>query len=92
MQILLRDILFNQLSSRRRSLAKTRSRSRIDGSKFSPPRPRVRRWGTKVPTQAVTIHGQPYHATIYDIAVHPEYQRRGIGTRLMNELIVMLPV
>jgi aralkylamine N-acetyltransferase len=33
-----------------------------------------------------------YHATVYDVVVHPEYQRRGIGSRLMNELLAALPV
>jgi ribosomal protein S18 acetylase RimI-like enzyme len=33
-----------------------------------------------------------YHATIYDVAVHPDYQRQGIGTRVMTELLRLLPV
>ena|SRR5579872_4605024 len=33
-----------------------------------------------------------YHATIYDVAVDPDYQRGGIGTRLMRELLGRLPV
>jgi ribosomal protein S18 acetylase RimI-like enzyme len=33
-----------------------------------------------------------YHATIYDVAVHPAYQRQGIGSRVMQELIERLPV
>ena len=33
-----------------------------------------------------------YHATIYDVAVHPHHQRSGIGTRMMNELLSALPV
>jgi ribosomal protein S18 acetylase RimI-like enzyme len=33
-----------------------------------------------------------YHATIYDIVVDPNYQRQGIGTRLMTELLARLPV
>lgn len=33
-----------------------------------------------------------YHATIYDVVVHPNYQTRGIGTRLMQELLQQLPV
>jgi len=41
---------------------------------------------------ARAISDREYHATIYDVAVHPEYQRRGIGTRLMSELLAMLPV
>ena len=33
-----------------------------------------------------------YHATIYDVVVHPDYQRCGIGTRMMHELIQRLKV
>jgi aralkylamine N-acetyltransferase len=33
-----------------------------------------------------------YHATIYDVAVHPDYQRLGIGSRMMQALLEKLPV
>ncbi len=33
-----------------------------------------------------------YHATIYDVVVDPEYQRRGIGSQVMIELLARLPV
>lgn len=33
-----------------------------------------------------------YHATIYDVAVHPDLQRQGIGSRVMRELLERLPV
>jgi aralkylamine N-acetyltransferase len=33
-----------------------------------------------------------YHATIYDVVVDPEYQRRGIGSRIIRELLARLPV
>lgn len=33
-----------------------------------------------------------YHATIYDVAIHPEYQRRGIGSQLIREMLSRLPV
>ena len=33
-----------------------------------------------------------YHATIYDVVVDPEYQRQGVGSRVMSELLARLPV
>jgi ribosomal protein S18 acetylase RimI-like enzyme len=33
-----------------------------------------------------------YHATIYDVAVDPDYQHGGIGSRLVRELLSRLPV
>jgi ribosomal protein S18 acetylase RimI-like enzyme len=33
-----------------------------------------------------------YHALIYDVAVHPELQRQGIGSAMMGELLARLPV
>lgn len=33
-----------------------------------------------------------YHAMIYDVVVHPDYQARGIGRKIMNALIERLPV
>ena len=33
-----------------------------------------------------------YHATIYDLVVDPNYQRQGIGTRLMTGVLARLPV
>lgn len=33
-----------------------------------------------------------YHALIYDVAVLPDYQRRGIGSRMMEELLSRLKV
>ena len=33
-----------------------------------------------------------YHATIYDVVVDPEYQRKGVGSRVMSELLARLPV
>jgi GNAT superfamily N-acetyltransferase len=33
-----------------------------------------------------------YHATVYDVVIHPDYQRQGIGAALMREVLVRLPV
>ena len=33
-----------------------------------------------------------YHGFIYDVAVLPEYQKRGIGRRMLDELLARLPV
>jgi|SRR5687767_6213017 len=33
-----------------------------------------------------------YHAVIYDVAVWPEYQGRGIGAQMLQELLARLPV
>lgn len=33
-----------------------------------------------------------YHASIYDVVVHPEYQGRSVGSRIMKELLSSLPV
>lgn len=46
--------------------------------------------GPRLIGAARALSDREYHATIYDVAVHPDYQRQGIGTRLVNELISML--
>ncbi len=33
-----------------------------------------------------------YHALIYDVVVHPDYQRHGIGSAMMHALLARLPV
>jgi GNAT superfamily N-acetyltransferase len=33
-----------------------------------------------------------YHATIYDVVIHPDHQRQGIGAALMREVLKRLPV
>jgi ribosomal protein S18 acetylase RimI-like enzyme len=48
--------------------------------------------GSKLIGAARALSDREYHATVYDVAVHPEYQGRGIGSRMMKELIAMLPV
>ena len=48
--------------------------------------------GTTLIGAARALSDREYHATVYDVAVHPEYQGQGIGTRLMNELMGVLPV
>jgi aralkylamine N-acetyltransferase len=48
--------------------------------------------GPRLVATARALTDGEYHGTIYDVAVHPDYQRRGIGRRLMQELIERLPV
>ena len=48
--------------------------------------------GPKLVGAARALSDFEYHATIYDVAVHPDYQRGGIGTRIMNEVLCALPV
>lgn len=48
--------------------------------------------GLKLVGAARALSDGEYHATIYDVVVHPDYQRRGIGSRLMKELLAVLPV
>src|SRR5215469_822748 len=48
--------------------------------------------GPKLVGAARALSDFEYHATIYDVAVHPHYQRQSIGTRIMNELLSALPV
>jgi len=47
--------------------------------------------GPKLVGSARALSDFEYHATIYDVAVHPDYQRRGIGTRMMDEVLSALP-
>src|ERR1700722_11511655 len=48
--------------------------------------------GSRLVGAARALSDREYHATVYDVAMHPDYQRRGLGTRLMNELLATLPV
>jgi ribosomal protein S18 acetylase RimI-like enzyme len=48
--------------------------------------------GTALVGVSRAITDGEYHAMIYDVAVLPHYQRRGIGRRLMQELLNRLPV
>ena len=48
--------------------------------------------GSKLVGAARALSDFEYHATIYDVVVHPDYQGRAVGTRIMNELLSALPV
>ena len=41
---------------------------------------------------ARAISDGEYHAVIYDVAVHPDYQGKGVGGLVMLELLEQLPV
>lgn len=48
--------------------------------------------GPKLVGAARALSDFEYHATIYDVVVHPDYQGRSVGSRMMNELLSSLPV
>ena len=48
--------------------------------------------GTRLVGMSRAITDWEYHAVIYDVAVHPDYQRQGIGSRMMREMLDRLPV
>jgi len=48
--------------------------------------------GTRLIGASRAITDGEYHGLIYDVAVLPEYQRHGIGRRMMDELLARLPV
>jgi GNAT superfamily N-acetyltransferase len=48
--------------------------------------------GDRIIGASRAISDGEYHAMIYDVVVHPSRQRRGIGTRMMRELMDRLRV
>src|SRR5206468_3628669 len=48
--------------------------------------------GDRLVGVARAITDGEYHALIYDVAVHPGYQRQGLGKRIMRNLLDRLPV
>jgi len=48
--------------------------------------------GERLVGAARAITDGEYHAFVYDVAVHPVYQKRGLGKKLMQSLLERLPV
>ena len=48
--------------------------------------------GSRLVGAARALSDHEYHATVYDVVVHPDYQQQGLGTRLMSDVLGMLPV
>ena len=48
--------------------------------------------GTRLIGAARALTDFEYHATVYDVVIHPDYQRQGIGAALMREVLKRLPV
>jgi ribosomal protein S18 acetylase RimI-like enzyme len=48
--------------------------------------------GARLVGAARALSDGEYHAAVYSVAVHPDYQRCGIGTRMMRGLLARLPV
>ncbi len=48
--------------------------------------------GSRLVAAARALSDGEYHATIYDVVVDPDYQRQGVGSRLLRELLSRLPV
>ena len=48
--------------------------------------------GTRLIAAARALTDHEYHATIYDVVVHPDLQRRGVGRRVLREILARLPV
>ena len=48
--------------------------------------------GSKLVGAARALTDFEYHGTIYDVAIHPDYQRQAIGTRIIQEILSVLGV
>ena len=48
--------------------------------------------GPRLVAAARALSDGEYHATIYDVVVDPDYQRQAVGSRLLRELLLRLPV
>jgi GNAT superfamily N-acetyltransferase len=47
--------------------------------------------GTRLVGVSRALSDGEYHTLIYDVAVHPDYQRRGIGSELVRSLLAQQP-
>ncbi len=50
------------------------------------------RIGSRLVGASRAITDWEYHAMIYDVVVHPDHQRQGIGRRMVESLVASLPV
>ena len=48
--------------------------------------------GSRLAGAARAITDWEYHATVYDVVIHPDYQGQGAGKQMMQALIDRLPV
>ena len=53
---------------------------------------RIAARGSRLVGAARALSDSEYHATIYDVVVAPDLQRRGIGCDMMSALLAHLPV
>ena len=48
--------------------------------------------GARLIAAARALSDYEYHATVYDVVVHPDLQRRGVGREILRRLLSRMPV